>query len=144
MEERTQDERPAGSKRADEENAGRKDARMTFIDPSAGRHHVSLQDLESWGLAWDSYDPAAHGDIPMPAFYPAARIENWWGSTLSLDDLLDLAQVHGIPVAWVPDRALLRALAAAGDHEPFQCGHCRVTSVPRVGVRNGQGPRAVE
>jgi hypothetical protein len=30
------------------------------------------------------------------------------------------------------------------DTEPFQCGHCRVTSVPRVGVRNGQGPRAVE
>ncbi|MFK0160751.1 hypothetical protein ACIQVK_53050 [Streptomyces sp. NPDC090493] len=90
---------------------------MTFVDPSAGRHQVPLRELESWGLAWDSYDPAVHGELPIPAFYPAARVANWWGCTLSLDDLLDLAQVHGIPVAWVPDRALLRTLAAAGDHD---------------------------
>jgi hypothetical protein len=57
--------------------------------------------------------------------------------------------VHGAGDAdeseWLEWKSTLDLTSAHGLFtEPFQCGHCRVTSVPRVGVRNGQGPRAVE
>ncbi|MFJ9765531.1 hypothetical protein ACIRUY_17110 [Streptomyces erythrochromogenes] len=86
----------------------------TYADPGAGRHSASISEIRDWAKAWDTYDPEVHGSQVMPGFYTAARHENWWGSTVSLEQLLDLAQVHGIPVAWVPDRDVLRQLAAAG------------------------------
>lgn len=90
----------------------------TFIDPGAGSHRASIAEIRDWALVWDTYDPATHGTRAMPSLYPAARHENWWGSTLSLEQLLDLAQGHGIPVAWVPSPDILRQLAAANpDHD---------------------------
>lgn len=86
----------------------------TFTDPGAGRHGASIAEIRDWARVWDTYDPAVHGTRNMPSFYTAARHENWWGSTLSLEQLLDLAQSHGIPVAWVPSPGTLRQLAAAG------------------------------
>ncbi|MFF0191073.1 hypothetical protein [Streptomyces sp. NPDC005244] len=54
----------------------------------------------------------------MPGFYTAVRHENWWGSAVQLDVLLDLAKMHGIPVAWVTPAETLRRLASAGtDHD---------------------------
>lgn len=86
----------------------------TFIDPGAGRRSASIAEIRDWALVWDTYDPAVHGTRGMPGLYLGARHENWWGSTLSLEQLLDLAQGHGIPVAWVPSAHILRELAAAG------------------------------
>ncbi|MFF1400195.1 hypothetical protein ACFVZD_41295 [Streptomyces sp. NPDC058287] len=85
----------------------------TFIDPGAGRRSGSMAEIRDWARVWDAYDPEVHGTRNMPSFYTAARHENWWGSTLSLEQLLDLAQGHGIPVAWVPGADVLRQLGAA-------------------------------
>ncbi|MGW1940135.1 hypothetical protein [Streptomyces goshikiensis] len=92
------------------------DGHMTaYADPSAGRRTASIQEMRDWARVWDTYDPEVHGSQDMPGFYAQPlRHGNWWGSTVSLEQLLDLAQVHGIPVAWVPDRDVLRKLAAAG------------------------------
>ncbi|MFC7795730.1 hypothetical protein [Streptomyces cinereoruber] len=88
---------------------------MTFTDPSAGHGATAtFAQLRDWGLIWDTYDPAAHGPHRMPSFYPLARHENWWGSTVQMGVLLDLAKKHGIPVAWITPAKTLRRLAAAG------------------------------
>ncbi|MER6523240.1 MULTISPECIES: hypothetical protein [unclassified Streptomyces] len=86
----------------------------SYTDPGAGRHSASIGEMSDWAKVWDIYDPEVHGSQEMPGFYTAVRHENWWGSTVSLEQLLHLAQKHGIPVAWVPDRDVLRQLAAAG------------------------------
>ncbi|MFJ3786800.1 hypothetical protein [Streptomyces sp. NPDC090093] len=87
----------------------------TFTDPSAGRNKASIAELRDWAKIWDTYNPAVHGHQEMPSFYTAgSRHENWWGSTVPLDQLLHLAQDHGIPVAWLPDREILQRLATAG------------------------------
>ncbi|NEC44853.1 hypothetical protein [Streptomyces sp. SID8016] len=91
---------------------------MTFTDPSAGAVTASLAQLRDWGTVWDTYDPAAHGVRRMPRFYTAGRHENWWGSTVQLTALLNLAKEHGIPVAWVAPAETLRRLASApADHD---------------------------
>ncbi|MFE7854389.1 hypothetical protein [Streptomyces sp. NPDC057403] len=91
---------------------------MTFKDPSAGHFTATFRQLRDWGRVWDTYDPAVHGPHQMPGFYAGVRHENWWGSTVQLDVLLDLAKQHGIPVAWVTPTETLSRLAAAGtDHD---------------------------
>ncbi|MEU5257209.1 hypothetical protein [Streptomyces longwoodensis] len=86
----------------------------TFMNPGAGKNKATIADIRDWALIWDTYDPAVHGTQRMPSLYTVVRHENWWGSTLSLEQLLHLAQEHGIPVAWVPTPKILRQLAAAG------------------------------
>ncbi|MET9852210.1 hypothetical protein ABZY57_04560 [Streptomyces sp. NPDC006450] len=88
-----------------------------FEDP--GRTNTgSLTEINAWALTWDTYDSRLHDEHPMPALYPGARHVNWWGSGLTLDELLSLAQVHGIPVAWVPSQDILRSLVDADNsHE---------------------------
>ncbi|MCX5077666.1 hypothetical protein OG321_34880 [Streptomyces sp. NBC_00424] len=91
---------------------------MTFSDPSAGHSTATFSQLRDWGLIWDTYDLAVHGTHRMPPFYTVPRHENWWGSAVQMDVLLDLAKKHGIPVAWVTPAQTLSSLAAAGaDHD---------------------------
>ncbi|MGW2287026.1 hypothetical protein [Streptomyces phaeochromogenes] len=87
---------------------------MIFRDPSAGHSTVSFAQVRDWGLVWDTYDPAVHGVHQIPPLYTGVRCENWWGSAVQLDVLLDLAREHGIPVAWVTPAETLSRLAAAG------------------------------
>jgi hypothetical protein len=87
---------------------------MTFSDPSAGSSSATFRQLRDWGTVWDTYNPAVHGSHPMPRLYTGVRHENWWGSAVQLDVLLDLAKEHGIPVAWVTPAETLSRLATAG------------------------------
>ncbi|MFE6157106.1 hypothetical protein [Streptomyces sp. NPDC057889] len=87
---------------------------MTFADPSAGHFTASFAEVRDWALIWDTYNPAVHGAHRMPSFYTGVRHENWWGSAVQLDVLLDLARDHGIPVAWVTPAETLSRLAVVG------------------------------
>ncbi|MFC9227388.1 hypothetical protein ACFTZI_00060 [Streptomyces decoyicus] len=64
---------------------------------------------------WDLYDASTEGWRPRPPFYAEVRYENWWGSGATLSQLHELAQNHGLPVAWVPPADVLRDLVKADD-----------------------------
>jgi hypothetical protein len=80
---------------------------MRFKDIVAEFRHVDDPDV----LEKARSNPALEAALEL------TRPANWRGAGLAPEQVLSLAERDGIPIAWVPPSAVLKALVAAGEDE---------------------------